>query len=104
MSSGRDDLAKFQAVDAEIVGISANISFSQKAFADSLKLNYPLLSDFPNLTTIQGYGVLIPERRLAQRSYFIVDKQGGVRYKKILGPKEDLVPNDTLIAELKKIN
>jgi peroxiredoxin len=104
MSSGRDDFSKFEAVDAEIVGISANIRFSQKAFADSLKLNYPLLSDFPDLKTIQAYGVLIPERRLAQRSYFIVDKQGVIRYKKVLGPKEDLLPNNTLIEEVKKIN
>ncbi len=104
MSSGRDDYSKFQAADAELVGISANIAFSQKAFAESLKLNYPLLSDFPDLKTIQSYGVLIPERRLAQRSYFIVDKQGIVRYKKVLAPKEDLVPNSTLIGEVLKIN
>lgn len=76
---------------------------SQKAFADNLKLNFPLLSDFPNLKTIQDFGVLIPERRLAQRSYFIVDKQGVVRYKKVLKQGEDLVPNETLIQELKKL-
>jgi len=104
LSSGRDDYSKFQAADAELVAISANVSFSQKAFAESLKLNYPLLSDAPELKTIQSYGVLIPERRLAQRSYFIVDKQGIVRYKKVLGPREDLIPNSTLIAEVMKIN
>lgn len=76
---------------------------SQKAFADNLKLNFPLLSDFPNLKTIQDFGVLIPERRLAQRAYFIVDKQGVVRYKKVLKQGEDLVPNETLIQELKKL-
>jgi len=86
------------------VGISANVGFSQKAFADFLKLNFPLLSDFPDLKAIQAYGVLNAERKLAQRSYFIVDKQGVVRYKKILGRGEPLVPNDTLLAELKKIN
>ena len=104
MSSGRDDFSKFQAVDAELVGISSGQRFAQKAFADSLKLNYPLLSDFPDFKTIQAYGVLISERKIAQRSYFIVDKQGVIRYKKILGPKEDLLPNDTLIEEVKKIN
>jgi peroxiredoxin len=86
------------------VGISANIGFSQKAFADFLKLNFPLLSDFPELKAIQAYGVLNAERKLAQRSYFIVDKQGVIRYKKIVGRGEPLVPNDTLLEELKKIN
>ena len=88
---------------AEVVAISANHTLSQKAFADTLKLNFPLLSDFPNLKTIQDFGVLIPERRLAQRSYFIVDKQGVVRYKRVLKQGEDLVSNETLIQELKKL-
>lgn len=87
-----------------MVGISANVGFSQKAFADFLKLNFPLLSDYPDLKTIQAYGILNPERRLAQRSWFIVDKQGVIRYKKVLKPKEPLVPNETLIEEIQKIN
>ena len=85
------------------MGISANVRFSQQAFADFLKLNFPLVSDSPDLKTIEAYGVLIPERRLAQRSYFIVDKQGVIRYKKVLAPKEPLVSNEALIEEVKKI-
>ena len=85
------------------MGISANVRFSQQAFADYLKLNFPLVSDAPDLKTIDAYGVLIPERRLAQRSYFIVDKQGVVRYKKIMAPKEPLVSNDALLEEVRKI-
>jgi peroxiredoxin len=85
------------------VGISMNVAFSQKAFADFLKLNFPLLSDFPDGKTSQAYGVLNTERKLSQRSYFIVDKQGVVRYRKILQPKEPLVENDELLAEVKKI-
>ena len=87
-----------------MLGISANVIFSQKAFADFLKLNFPLLSDSPDLKAMQAYGVLNAERKLAQRSYFIVDKQGVVRYKKVLARGEALVPNDKLIEEVKKIN
>ena len=86
------------------MGISANVRFSQQAFADFIKLNYPLLSDAPDLKTIAAYGVLNAERRLAQRSWFIVDKQGVIRYKKVLAPKEPLLSNDVLLEELKKIN
>ena len=86
------------------MGISLNIAFSQKAFADFLKLNFPLLSDFPEGKATQAYGVFNAERKLAQRSYFIVDKQGVIRYKKVLAPKEPLVSNDALIEEVKKIN
>ncbi len=80
------------------------MTFSQKAFADFLKLNFPLLSDFPNFTTMQAYGVFNPERKLAQRSYFIVDKNGVVRYKKVLKQGEPLLSNDALLEEVKKIS
>jgi peroxiredoxin len=86
------------------VGISSNVTFSQKAFADFLKLNFPLLSDAPNMKTMQDYGVFNAERRLAQRSYFIIDKQGVIRYRKVLKQGEPLVSNDELLAEVKKIN
>jgi peroxiredoxin len=86
------------------VGISANVRFSQQAFADFIKLNYPLLSDAPDLKKIDAYGVLMPERRLAQRSWFIVDKKGVIRYKKVVGQKDPWPSNDELVAELKKLN
>lgn len=86
------------------MGISANVGFSQKAFSDYLKLNFPLLSDYPDLKAAQAYGVVNAERKLAQRSYFIIDKQGIVRYKKVVGSGEGLVPNEVLIEELKKID
>ena len=85
------------------MGVSANVRFSQQAFADFLKLNFPLVSDAPDLKTIDAYGVLVPERRLAQRSYFIVDKQGIVRFKKVLAPKEPLLSNEALLAEVAKL-
>ncbi len=90
-------------MDAEVIGISGNLTFSQQAFADYLKLNFPLVSDYPDLKTIEAYGVLEPQRRVPQRSYFIVDKQGVIRYKNVLGRGQPLVTNDALVAEIKKI-
>ena len=86
------------------MGLSTNVRFSQQAFADFLKLNFPLVSDAPDLKTVDAYGVLVPERRLAQRSYFIVDKQGIVRFKKVLAPKEPLLSNEALLAEVAKLD
>ena len=40
-----------------MIGISTNVRFSQQAFADFIKLNYPLLSDAPDGKTSQAYGV-----------------------------------------------
>jgi peroxiredoxin len=86
------------------VGISANVTFSQRAFADFLKLNFPLLSDAPDMKTMEAYGIYDAERRLARRSYFIIDKDGVIRYMKVLKRGEPLVSNDELLAEVKKIN
>ena len=80
-----------------------NHALSQKAFSDFLKLNLPLLSDFPDGKTSQAYGVFNSDRRLAVRSYFIVDKQGIVRYKKVLKQGDPLVSNEELLAEAKAL-
>lgn len=52
---------------------------------------------------IKAYGVADEERRTAKRSYFIVDKQGVIRFKKVMPSNRDLLSNDELLAELKKI-
>ena len=93
------------AENTEVLGISANATFSQKAFADFLKLNYPLLSD-RDLKVIKAFGVLDDARRVAKRSYVIIDKEGVVRYKntRSTGQKEHLLPTEEILKEVKKIN
>ena len=77
------DYSKFDALNVQILGISSNLSFSQKTFADSLKLPYPLLSDFPDLKAIRSYGGLNTQWDMttAQRYFFLIDQQGIVRGK-----------------------
>ena len=75
----------------QILGISTDNPFSQKAFADSLKLPYPLLSDRAMKAT-RAYGVVYghvpgkndyPEMKdlIAKRAFFLVDVNGIVRAK-----------------------
>lgn len=76
------EYSKFQELNVQNLGISASNPFSQKTLVDSLKLPYPLLSDFPKLETIRSYGVLNPNTQItARRSFFLVDQQGIVRAK-----------------------
>ncbi len=91
-------------MDAEVLGISSNVRFSQKAFADFLKLNFPLLSDYPGQKVTKAYGVFDEETRLAKRSYFIIDKQGVIRFKVIMPSNRDLMGNEELLAVIRKIN
>ena len=62
-------------------------SRAHTAFAESLQLPFPLLSDL-NREVVQAYGVMYtPQNRhregfygLAKRSVFVLDRQGVVRY------------------------
>jgi glutaredoxin-dependent peroxiredoxin len=89
------------------VGISTDFPMTNSAWAEKLGLTFPLVSDFPR-TTLESYGFLDtdPKSRLyryAKRAYVIIDKQGIVRYKKVLDQARDLVPDDELLAELDKL-
>jgi peroxiredoxin len=85
--------------------MSANMPFSQKAFADFAKINYPLLSDRDG-KVMQSYGVYDEQRRLAKRSYVIIDKDGVVRYLNIrpTNSEKDLLSTEQLLNEVKKVN
>jgi peroxiredoxin len=85
--------------------MSVNTAFSQKAFAEFAKINYPLLSDTTG-KIMTAYGVFDQERRQAKRSYIIIDKEGVVRYLDIRpgnGPK-DLLSTEALLNQVKKVN
>jgi peroxiredoxin len=63
-----------------------------------------LLSDYPDPKVIKAYGVYNEKNRLAQRSYFIIDKAGIIRFKHVSADGRELLPNETLLEELRKIN
>jgi peroxiredoxin len=105
-TSGSDDnYAKFKAENTEVLGISANAPFSQKAFADFAKVQHPLLSDRDG-KVMQAYGVFREKERVASRSCVIVDKAGIVRFKQVLpsGNPKFLLSTDALLNEVRKIN
>jgi peroxiredoxin len=88
----------------QILGISANNPFSQQAFAESLELPFPLLSDFPELKVIRSYGGLSQEVSLtiAQRWFFLVDLQGIVRGQ-WRGTKSEVFPSEAILKAIPKI-
>ncbi len=67
-------------------------------------MNYPLLSDSRGQKVIKAYGVYNEKRHRSRRAYFIVDKQGIIRFKKIMSSGRSLLPNEDLLKEIQKIN
>ena len=88
----------------QILGMSANTTFSQATFADSLKLSYPLLSDFPERKIIRSFGVLNEKQMTAIRTFFLIDPQGVIRKKWVLAnPSTDVVYSPTLLRDIEEI-
>lgn len=89
------------------MGISTDFPMAQKPWSEKMGLTFPLVSDWQR-TVVDKYGILDTDPnsiiyRYAKRSYVIIDKDGIVRYKKILDDPRTLVPDDELLAELDKI-
>jgi peroxiredoxin len=81
MGGNRDRLAEFMTFDTEVLAISTDPTYSLRVFADADGLNFPLLSDFwPHGAVARAYGVFDPERGVARRSSFVVDRSGVVRW------------------------
>ena len=95
---------KFNDADVQVIGISSDNKFALKAYADSERTPFPLLSD-QGLQTIKRYGVLAPDKVRALRSYFLVDKAGILRKQWLLGtPGDDMVfTSEPVFAAIQEI-
>ena len=82
MPSYEADLAKFEAYNTQVLGISVDHIPCLKAWVESLEgISYPLLSDFwPHGAIAQRYGVFRRDEGKSERALFVVDKVGIVRY------------------------
>ncbi|PYN49779.1 MAG: hypothetical protein DME00_08295 [Candidatus Rokuibacteriota bacterium] len=104
MTARKADFKRFEALGIQNVAASANLTFSQQTFAESLKLPFPLLSDFPERKLIRAYGVLNEKTMNANRSFFLIDPQGIVRKKWIVeNPATTVVYSDTLLRDIQEI-
>jgi peroxiredoxin Q/BCP len=98
------DYKRFEALGIQILGISTNLTFSQQTFAESLKLPYPLLSDFPEAKVIRSYGIFDDKALLAHRAFFLIDPQGIIRKKWIVENGETtVVYSDTLLRDIQGV-
>ncbi len=86
MCAFRDSMARLINLKAQVVGISVNDPFTNRAFAEKNRLTFPVLSDY-NREAIKAYGIEAHDfvglrgYTVAKRSIFILDKEGVVRYQ-----------------------
>jgi peroxiredoxin (alkyl hydroperoxide reductase subunit C) len=92
----QENLGKFRDLNTEVLGISVDSKHSSTAFAEHLKLDFPLVSDF-NKEITAAYGVL-REGGFAERALFVIDKEGKVAYAQVNAIGE--VPDNAPVFEV----
>src|ERR1700756_3640117 len=80
MAGYQAGISKFEGADTQVFGVSTDNIPSQNEFAKKLSLSFPLLSDFANRKMAEAYDVLMPDRGMANRATFVIDKEGKITY------------------------
>jgi len=86
MCTLRDSMDAFNSLNAQVVAISVNDPFTNKAFAEGNKLEFPVLSDYTR-ETVKRFDVYhndfagLRGYTAAKRSVFVLDDRGTVRYR-----------------------
>ena len=83
MCTFRDSISS---LPGQVVAVSVNDPFTNKAFADMNRLQFPILSDYTR-ETVKKYNIFhndfagLTGYTAAKRSVFVIDEKGIVRYK-----------------------
>ena len=80
----RDDLGAFANDDVQVLAVSCDHMFTQRAYADAQGYFFPVLSDFwPHGQAAQDYGVFVQDGGFATRGTFLIDREGVVRWSQV---------------------
>jgi peroxiredoxin len=76
-------MKQFEALDAQVLGLSVDSVWSHKAYAEKMHINYPLLADFhPRGAVAAQYGVYLADKGITGRAISIIDRNGNLAWHK----------------------
>jgi peroxiredoxin len=89
-----------------VVGVSADHAATLQAFSEKNNLRHMLLSDFRR-QMLPAYDAMVadeksPIYRYAKRAYYILDRQGIVRFIKVVDNPLDLMKPDEVLKAIKE--
>ena len=82
MKNFQQNLRRLEATDTQVLGVSMDSPFANKAFADSVGVTFPLLSDWGGEVT-HTYGVYVDKYKAARRVNFLIDKEGRIQQEQL---------------------
>jgi mycoredoxin-dependent peroxiredoxin len=78
-----NDMRSFDQLDAEVLGVSVDSTWSHKAYAEKMGIHYSLLADFqPRGAMADTYGVFMADKGITSRAIVIIGKDGKVAWIK----------------------
>ncbi|MFU8860723.1 MAG: peroxiredoxin [Cyclonatronaceae bacterium] len=96
----RDNLAPYNDMNVEVMGISVDSFFVLKEFKKARGLNFTLLSDF-NRDVSEAYGALHDDffgmKGVSKRAAFLIDTDGIIRYAEVLDNPSNLPDFDAAL-------
>jgi len=99
-------MPQFNAAGAQVLGVSADHAATLDAWVKVNPIKHTLASDFRR-TMLPGYDAMVtdeksPIYRYAKRAYFVIDREGVVRYAKIQTNPLDLLDPQEVLKALKE--
>ncbi len=83
----RDNFAKFDNENVELLAISVDSKYVQKQFAEHEGYKFSVLADFwPHGGVAKQYGVFLEENGFANRATFVINKDGDLVAKFVTAP------------------
>ena len=102
MQAFQQNLAKLEAADTQVLGVSMDSPFSNKAWAQQIGVTFPLLSDWGGDVT-KEYGLFNPKYKAARRVNYLLDKDGKVVEMQL--DSDAIDPSKVVVAcEARKVN
>ena len=83
----RDNFAKFDKENVELLAISVDSKFVQKQFAEHEGYKFSVLADFwPHGAVAKAYGVFLEEAGISNRATFVINTEGELVAKFVTAP------------------
>ena len=83
----RDNFARFESNEVELLAISVDSKYVQKVFAEHEGYKFSVLADFwPHGQVAKDYGVFLEEHGISNRATFVIDKDGVLVSKFVTAP------------------
>jgi peroxiredoxin len=80
MKNFQANLKRLEATDTQVLGVSMDSAFANKAFADQTGVTFPLLSDWGGDVS-RKYGIYVEKYKAARRVNFLIGKDGKILHE-----------------------